>query len=500
MNRAAILSFLILVLGAPTTLQAQTTVPAKPLEVTSTRESLAITYPEGPEIDVKFQGTYRLPSARGEAHVERKKGTTEIDIRLDELKPAHLFGGDYTTYVLWTVSPEGHVDNVGEFILEGDESKLEVTTNLGTFGMFVTAEPHFLVKSPSRFVVIENTRPEDNVTSAIIKVSQIRYRGFEGVYRFDRETLANLKEIEGELRSDVAQAHVAIDLAVRAGAETFAAAELAAAREALKNTMSSAAAGADRRNLMLEGHEVVRLAVEAQELAEQRSFQAALDRERKSHADETSQLEASIRAAQSEADRARLEAQQRELQLRMEENARLEAMKQADEQARRAAEAEQRANEANRQMELARREQDEARLRLRQALGAVAETRESARGLIVSLPDILFDFDKATLRQQGRETLAKIAGILLVARGFTLRLEGHTDNVGSDAYNFDLSLRRAGNVRDYLIQQGLPAAIMTAEGFGKTQPIASNATAEGRQQNRRVEIVIEGVEEFNSSR
>ena len=104
MNRAAILSFLILVLGAPTTLQAQTTVPSKPLEVTSTRESLAITYPEGPEIDVKFQGTYRLPSARGEAHVERKKGTTEIDIRLDELKPAHLFGGDYTTSL--TGSPD----------------------------------------------------------------------------------------------------------------------------------------------------------------------------------------------------------------------------------------------------------------------------------------------------------------------------------------------------------------------------------------------------------
>src|SRR5262245_35758751 len=122
------------------------------------RETAARTFPEGQEMPLKFQGTPRLPKAHGYATVEHKKGTTEIEMRSKNMKPASLFGGDFSTYVLWVVSPEGLVQNAGEFELEADESTLDVSTNLSAFGMFVTAEPHYLVSLPSRFVVLETTK------------------------------------------------------------------------------------------------------------------------------------------------------------------------------------------------------------------------------------------------------------------------------------------------------------------------------------------------------
>jgi len=464
-------------------------------EITATRESMALSYPEGTTISIKFQGTLRLPRASGEAKVERKKGATEIEIELDEMKPATFFGGDYNTYVLWIVSPEGHVDNAGEFILEGNRSKLNVTTPLETFGMFITAEPHFLVSSPSRLVVMENTRPADNIGNPI-KVSQIKYRGFEGVYNFERETLANMPEAKKEVRSDLGQARTAVELAARAGAESFAPEQLARAREALKKTEAAVAAGVDKRNVMALAHDAVRLAVEAQKLAEERAFQAALTAERKAHAEETSRLEKSIQEAQTEAERARLLAEQRELQLRIEERARQEALKQAQESARRAYEEEQRRREAEAEAQRARQEREQARAEMQRALSAIAETRETARGLIVNLPDILFDFNRASLRPQAREILSKITGILLVARGYRLSIEGHTDSVGSDEYNLKLSQNRAQSVRDYLVQAGLPPEMITrVQGLGESQPVAPNTTNEGRQKNRRVEIVIQDVGE-----
>jgi len=499
-------------------------------DVTVTRESMALSYPEGVTIGIKFQGTHRLTGASGEAKIERKKGMTEIEIELDEMKPATFFGGDYNTYVLWTVSPEGVVDNVGEFILEGNRSKLNVSTRLETFGMFITAEPHFLVSAPSRFVVMENTRPASRIGNPI-QISQIKYRGYDGVYNFENESLANMKETKGERRSDLAAARTSVSLAERNGAEQYAAAELGKAREALKKVESAVASGSDKRNVMLMGHEVVRLAVDAQKLAEERSFQAALDSERKKHTDETARLEQLNKDAQTEAERSKLAAQQKELQLRMEEQARRDAMKQAEESARRAAdeerlrrEADERArlaqaqtqqlaaaksesdlaaeranlaaNSAKQDADRARQEREEARGKMQQALSSVVETRETARGLVLNLPDILFEFNKATLLPQAREILSKVAGILLVAKGYRLSVEGHTDSIGSEDYNQKLSEKRAQSVHDYLINGGLSSSIISTRGFGKTQPIADNSTAAGRQKNRRVEIVIEDTEKL----
>ncbi|HEX8881508.1 MAG TPA: OmpA family protein, partial [Candidatus Acidoferrum sp.] len=125
-------------------------------------------------------------------------------------------------------------------------------------------------------------------------------------------------------------------------------------------------------------------------------------------------------------------------------------------------------------------------------LNSILQTRDSARGLIVNMSDVLFDTASFTLKPGAREKLAKISGILLAHPGLTLQIEGHTDSVGGDEFNQQLSERRADSVRDFLAEQGVAGSSITARGFGKTQPVASNDTPEGRQRNRRVELVVNG--------
>ena len=479
--------------------------------VTETRSALALTYPEGVTLSIKFKGTDRLPKSSGEAKVERKKGTTEIEIELDEMKPATGFGGDYATYVLWVVSPEGQADNAGEFILQGNRSKLNVSTQLTTFGLFVTAEPHFLVEVPSRFVVLENTRPTKNLSAQIKDISNIKYRGYEGIYKSAQETLINNSEVKGETRSEVRQARVALLLAERANASEYATAEYEKARESWQKTVEAAEAKVDRAVLTTMGHETVRLAVEAEKRAKERAMQSALDSERKTRADEINNLKVSIEKSESEADRAQLLAKQKEMELAIEQAARNAASERANEAARRANEAEEKArlaemkaNEqaaARQQAELkvgsatqeadrARQERDAARARMREALNAVVETRETARGLIINLPDILFDTGKSTLKIEAREKLSKVCGILTVVNGYNLSIEGHTDSVGSDEFNQKLSENRAQSVMTYLTSCGIAQTMVASKGLGESQPIAPNETSDGKQKNRRVEIVV----------
>jgi outer membrane protein OmpA-like peptidoglycan-associated protein len=134
----------------------------------------------------------------------------------------------------------------------------------------------------------------------------------------------------------------------------------------------------------------------------------------------------------------------------------------------------------------------ELRSQLLTQFNVILQTRDTARGLVVNMSDVLFDTGKSTLRQVAREKLAKVAGIVSGHLGLRLDVEGHTDSVGSDEYNQQLSEQRGISVRDYLLQQGMAVASVTTKGFGKTQPVASNDTADGRQQNRRVELVISG--------
>ena len=233
-----------------------------------------MTFPEDREIALKFRGTPRLPGAHGYATVQREKGSTGIEMHVNNMKPASLFGGDFWTHALWVVSPEGQVQNVGEFVLEGDESELRASTNLNAFGMLVTAEPHYLVRLPSQFVVLETRRTMPGAT--------VQYRGYEGLYNYERDTLADAREASGPwVENDVKQALAAVRIAERAGANEFARAELDRARTSLQNTLAISEQRKGPSEVDTAARETVSQAVAAQTLAEDRAYQAALESERR---------------------------------------------------------------------------------------------------------------------------------------------------------------------------------------------------------------------------
>ena len=457
------------------------------------RESLAVTVPERTEGKVRLEGTERLPLAKGEATVRRRRGTTEIEVKLEQLKPAILFGGDFNTYVLWTVSPEGVAVNAGEFLQRGHRSRVDATTPLSTFGMFVTAEPHFLVDEPSSYVVLQNAA-SSLTRGSLMQSSVVKYRGFEGRYHADRDTLADEEVLEGDFRSERQQATTALNLAEREGAGRWAPEELARAREAVIKALEAYGPDMDEKLFAIGARKAVRLSFEA--------YQAAV--RNRELAEEQAQREelAGLRVAKAEAEAAEAAAREEAEKARRERREALEAKSQAEEAARQAQVQQRLAREM---METAQAETrrlaalkaqsdryaNEARQRLEGALSKVVETRESARGVIVNLPDILFASGRSTLRPRAREVLSRVAGILLVTPEIGLSIEGHTDSTGGEDLNLRLSERRALAVADYLAESGVPSEIMATVGLGETQPIANNNSPAGRQRNRRVEIVIE---------
>ena len=229
------------------------------------RETPAIAVHPGIMERIQLRSTDRLPDASGEARVERKGGTTEIEISLGSLKPASLFGGDYNTYVLWAVPPAGPVENLGELQLEGDRSRLRATTGAAVFALLVTAEPHFLVSAPSAFVVLENKSDPHG--------PMIRYQLREGIYNFERSSLADVKGAKGRVHTDVKQAFTAVRLAQRAGAAHVAPEAWGEAQRALDRTLALWRSRVDRTEIAAQARETVRLALAAQHLAEVRAFQ-----------------------------------------------------------------------------------------------------------------------------------------------------------------------------------------------------------------------------------
>jgi outer membrane protein OmpA-like peptidoglycan-associated protein len=140
----------------------------------------------------------------------------------------------------------------------------------------------------------------------------------------------------------------------------------------------------------------------------------------------------------------------------------------------------------------AQQQAEQQRQRLLAQLNQVLQTRDTARGLIVNMSDVLFDLNKATLRPGAKLRLAKVAGIILAYPDLKLQVDGFTDSTGTPEYNQELSEKRAQSVRDFLVSQGVSMDNVVTRGFGPSNPVASNATASGRQMNRRVELVVSG--------
>jgi len=480
---------------------------------------------------VDFRGTPLLPEARGEAKVEGKQGYIEVEVEFDDLQGATRFGPEYLTYVMWAVTPEGRAKNLGEVILNGKKSKLDVTTEFQTFGLIVTAEPYFAVSQPSDVVVMENFVRQD--TAGRIEEIDAKYELLQRGQYTVHVAPAELKPIVADRDTplDLQEAQNAIRIARWAGAEKDAADSFEKAQKSLEQAEAYKARKAGAKPISTVAREAVQTAEDARLIAlkrqdEQRiaqERQAAADREAqakaqadqakaqaelaKAKADEDSRRRAqaeteqrleSERRARAEAERAAAEAQAKAAQAQAEavreraarEQAAADQARLASDQARLASDnARQAAEQAAQRAE---QEKTELRARLIQQLNLILETRDSARGLIVNISDVLFDTGQYSLKPAAREKLAKVSGIVLAHPGLRLEVEGHTDSVGSDDFNQQLSEKRSAAVRDYLVQQGISINSVTARGFGKTQPVASNDTASGRQQNRRVEMIVAG--------
>lgn len=483
-------------IGAGFLLAAGQAPPAVPVPAPPTPPGrmLSVAYPEGATVKLILKATEQLPGAIGEARVRRKRGITDLDVQLNQMKPAILFGGDYNTYVLWVISPEGFAFNAGELILNGVKSRVKATTPLTEFSVVVTAEPYFLAAKPSKFVVFETTATGLEKQKGISE-SVFQFSGFARDYKFEHAVLAGVPENKGRLRTDRYQAIVAVRFAEEAGAEKWAPKALQAARTALRSTQRSFAQAVSPKGITLLAHRTVRLAVKARGLAEQRSAAAALAAERRAHRREVARYKRALAEAEAAAVRssgqarmAREAEQKTRTKLERTRQLMLRANQEADRLARLKTAAEKKVRSA----------EDQAAAfyaRLHNALGHIAEIHQSDRGLVVNLPDILFDSGKSRLRPRAREVLSRIAGVLLVAPEYHLSIEGHTDSTGRAELNQRLSLKRAAAVRNYLGKAQISPAMMSIRGFGESRPIASNRTAAGRQKNRRVEIIIEGLTE-----
>ena len=460
---------------------------------------------------IDFSGTPLMPAARGEAKVESKQGYIEIEVEFDDLQSATRFGPEYLTYVMWAITPEGRATNLGEVILNGTKSKLNVTTEFQAFGLIVTAEPYFAVTQPSDVVVMENILRKDTVGK--IEEIDAKYELLErGQYTLN-VLPADLQPITLDKNTplDLYEARNAVRIARWAGADVSAAESFQKASKLLEQAENYKTRKAGSKPIAMAAREAVQTAEDARLITLKRQGQERLEQERAASSDREAQANIATDRAQAEADasaRGRAQAEQ-EQRLESERRARAEA-ESAAAQARAAStrmEAELAANRAARDKEAAQseseqarkiaaeqaeREKQELRDKLAEQLNKVLETRDSARGLIVNMSDVLFDTGKYTLRPVAREKLAKLSGILLAHLSLELEVEGHTDSVGSEEYNMQLSERRANAVRDYLIHEGINSSSIAARGFGEDQAIATNDTAAGRQENRRVEMVVSG--------
>ena len=478
----------------------------------------------GKATKVDFAGTTLMPAADGWATVENKRGNLSITVEFGNLDKPTGFGGEYLTYIMWAISPEGRPVNLGEVLVGGNHrSKLRTTTDLQSFALIVTAEPYYAVRQPSNVVVLENVVRADTLgtTEAVNAKYELLERGgyIPTGYKFDPVVL------KAKLPLEFFEARNAVRIAQSEGAEEYAGESYRHAVE-LMNTADSEATARhpSSQDLIATSRQVVQTAEDARAVAVKRIDEARLSSERQASRDTQVALQAQSDAAdlqkqQAQADNARAQADNAQAQADTANAQAVAAKAQSDMATNQIAsaaavsvatadadQAHQTAQQAQSDADQARiatsvaqenerhAEGDQAALRAKLAdqLNSILQTHDSVRGRIVNMSDVLFDTGKYTLKPGAREKLAKVAGILLAYPGLAIEVGGYTDNVGTDAMNQKLSENRADSVRDYLVQQGVATASVTAKGFGNTDPVAQNGDASGRQQNRRVELVVSG--------
>ena len=510
----------------------------------------------GAATKLAFRGTDLMPAANGEASVKSNRGSIAIKAEFGELLKPTVFGAEYLTYVLWAISPEGSAVNLGEVLVGGNHrSKLNVTTGLQAFALIVTAEPYFAVHQPSNVVVLENVvRIDTKGTSETVNAKfELMERGsyIPTGYKFDPVVLdANLplEFLEARNALRIAQSQGAEKYAsdsyqhasrLMDTADGYATTKHSSRKELIATSREAVQTAEDARTIAVKKMDEARRAGERQDSADaQARSQAQADdatRQKELAEADTARAQSDTARAQSDAARAQSDATkvQADAQAQSEDATRQKELAQSDTAraqsdaaaarsdtatARADMAANQAASDANQalataEVTAARSDADQSRLeaqvskqnenqavsdkaamraQLSEQLNKVLQTRDSVRGLIVSMSDVLFDTGKFSLKPGAREKLAKVAGILIAYPTLNIEVGGYTDNVGGEEMNQQLSENRAGAVRDYLVKQGVATGSVSAKGFGNASPVASNDNSAGRQENRRVELVVSG--------
>src|SRR5271157_817923 len=489
------LALLLGIAASLSTAQTQASYPAKTESVVRTTKALH--YRPGANVKIEFRGTELMERASGEAKVEGKKTNIQVDAKFEGMEAATKFGLEYLTYVAWAVSPQGRAVNLGELVLDHGKAHLKAFTDLQTFGMIVTAEPYSAVTQPDNLVVMENVFPAGAGGEEISAKYELLRSGTyssanthiqDAIFGIDPKTPLALFEARNAVRI----AHVA-------QADRYAPAILSKAEQQLRQAEETYRQKQNRSSIEAAAREAAQTAEESrvmavQQKAEEEAQAQAAKARAEAEAQSRARLEAEVARAQAEVAKAEAKkaAEEAARQRQEAEKAKAEALVQQQALAAEAEKARQAAAESDKLREQAEKEKQEMRARLLQQLNSVLATRDTARGLIANMSDVLFKSGSFELLPGARERLAKISGIVLAYQGLRLAVEGHTDSIGGDEYNRRLSEQRADAVRDYLVQQGITSDAITASGFGKSEPVASNDTPEGRQQNRRVELVVSG--------
>lgn len=495
----------ILLLSGGWTASAQSDAP---------RQTVAITYPLDQTVNVRFRGTTRFPRLKGEATVRRsgRRGTS-IELRIDDMPRALELGGVYTTFVAWAISPEGRVDNIGEIKRSGSvivDTKFAGTTPLQTFAIIVTAEPHFLVKYPSREVILENLAPID----AQAQSSTIKYLGNSSDYFRDPQVAGIAPDDYLKTPVSLLGARQAINLAKYAGAARDAADELAEAQGQLNQAEQAWRLRSPEADVDVLARRAISSGVKTEEVAEARKA-ARLQRE------EAQRRDRALRAAEDTAADAGREVENLRAELQREQHARELAERDATnaqqsladlriENARLRDEVQTSRAEANdAKLKLARMEgeraaeqnrlaaeQKNAQLRasagaLRQSLAAYGTVRESDRGIVLTLAESIWTGPRvSSFAAAGSSKIDGLAALLANNPDYQLMVESHTDNQGDAATLQTLTQDRAQAIADRLIAGGVDVGRVQANGVGGTNPIASNAKLATRVKNRRTEITL----------
>jgi outer membrane protein OmpA-like peptidoglycan-associated protein len=460
----------------------------------------------GGSTKVDLTGTELMPQASGEARVEAKAkaGLTNIEVSVKGMTPPSQLGAEYLTFVLWTVTPEGHTGNAGELIINKDgEGKLNATSPAQTFSLIITAEPYFAVRVPSEMVVLE-METRKNTKGKLFPVTEYKL-----MKRSQYAKLGNPLALTPDLSRvplEMYEARNAVDIARARGAAKYAPDIFSKAEASLQIAENDLTGNANKKQIISTAKQAVQFAEDARAFAAERQEQERITAERNAAAAKA-RAEAEAQAA-AEAKRQAEIAAAKQAQIKAEAAA--EAKRQAElaaaKQAQMKAEADAAAlkakmeadalkakeDAANAEAERARKAAADLRAQLLEQFNRVLPTTDTPRGLQVNMGDVLFDTGKYNLRMPAQLGLAKLTGIVLSHPGLKLAIEGYTDTTGSASFNQTLSEQRANAVRDYLVQQGLDPASVTAQGFGPANPVASNDTPQGRQQNRRVEIIVSG--------